>query len=610
MISIAFRALSLFSAAARLQTAGLFGLIVAMALLEMLSIGLVIPLIQVLFADTGAGKFSAQIQAFLPEGDDIQTAIAVAAVFCGAFVLKNILILALTYLINWTVMRKAAEAQGRLFNVYLDKPFAFHVRTNSAEILRNIMSGCGQSFEACRQVFMIGLEIILSMATVVLLLVVEPLMTLIIGAFLIPGAVAFYFATGGCFRAWGQKSMDIEEHEIRWINQALGSIRFAKIFGATQSLTQKLFDLARARAVFDSRAATALHMPRLFLETLVIIGVMVTIGVAISSGQQASELTATLGVFVLAALRLLPSLNRILAGTAELRRRSPYIDTIYDDLMTDPHAGKRVAGGSVSAEPTARFDFQEQIVLQDVSLTYVGADVPALRNTNLTIRRGESIGIVGPSGAGKSSLVDTIIGLLVPDTGNIIVDGKDITDRMQGWQALIGYVPQETYLLDDTLRRNIAFSVGDGPIAQDRVRAALEMAKLADVVDGLPDGLDTILGERGARLSGGQRQRIAIARALYRDPEVLVFDEATAALDNEAESEVSAAIRALFGDKTILIIAHRLSTVRHCDRIVYMKEGQIQDSGAFTELYERCEAFRHLVDLGESRITDTVDQPE
>ena len=607
MISIAIRSLTLFSAGACLRTVGLFGLIGVMAVLEMLSIVLVIPLVQVMFAG-GDNMISAKLLTLLPQGTNIYTAVVVTAIFCIVFVLKNVLILALTYLINWTVMRKAAEAKGRLFQIYLNKPFIFHIQTNSSELLRNVMSGCGQTFEASRQTMMLGLELILSIAALLLLLVVEPIMTLIVGAFLIPGATLFYLVTAGYFRAWGQKSMEIEADEIRWITQALGSIRFAKIFGAINNLTLNLYALARTRAVYDSRAATALHIPRLFLETLVIMGVIVTVGIMISLGKPANEMTAALGVFALAAMRLLPSLNRILAGAAELKRRSPYIDTVYDDLMQNSGAILEGADRTITAIGGAGLAFRKEIVLEDVALTYPGADRPALNDINFTVNRGESIGIVGPSGAGKSSLVDTVIGLLTPDDGTIRVDGSDVGTEVEEWQRLIGYVPQETYLLDETLRRNIAFSIGDEPVVEERVLAAVAMAKLDDVVIALPDGLDTVLGERGARLSGGQRQRIAIARALYRDPQVLVFDEATAALDNEAESEVSAAIRSLSGQKTIFIIAHRISTVRDCDRIVFMKDARILDTGRFSDLYDRCEDFRHLVDLGNSRATGTMDK--
>ncbi len=592
MISTANKALRLFSAGAPLQAAFLFALIFAAALLEMLSIGLIIPLLQVVFVESESSRVEEIVRSVLPGSRPEDTALLVAGVFTGIFVFKTVAILALTYLINWTVLRRSAEAQGRLFRTYLDRPLSFHVRTNSAELLRNIMSGCGQSFEATRQVFLIGLEAFLSVATLVLLLLVEPVMTAAICAILIPGAALFYVLTAGRFRFWGEKSMEIEADEIRWINQALGSIRFAKIFGATAALTEKLFGLARVRAGYDARANTALHMPRLFLETMVIIGFIAMVGTAIANGRPASELTATLGVFAMASLRLLPSVNRLLAAAAELRRRSPYIDTVYDDLVSGP------AGAPPAPAVGAPLSFDDTLRVDEVTLVYEGAGAAALDLVSLAIARGESIGIVGPSGAGKSSLVDTIIGLTEPVSGRVLVDGRDIAENRESWQRRIGYVPQETYLLDDTLRRNIAFSLADETISDDRVREAVGMAHLDSLVDSLPAGLDTVLGERGARLSGGQRQRIAIARALYRDPEVLVFDEATAALDNESETEITRAIRALARDKTIFIIAHRLSTVRDCDRIVFMSEGRILDAGPFDELYGRCGEFRTLVDLG------------
>ena len=257
--------------------------------------------------------------------------------------------------------------------------------------------------------------------------------------------------------------------------------------------------------------------------------------------------------------------------------------------------------GPLVAQP-GRFvkaKFQEQIELKNVSFTYKDASKPALSRVDLVIQQGESIGIVGPSGAGKSTLVDVIIGLVRPSNGHMLIDRLKVDDLIEPWQKHIGYVPQDIYLMDDTLARNIAFSIGDETPDLNRVRKAISMAQLDDLILTLPDGLDTMLGERGIRLSGGQRQRIAIARALYGHPDVLVFDEATAALDNESENEITMAIRDLSGKKTLLIIAHRLSTVRGCDRIVLMGDGRICDIGNFDELYTRSEDFRHLVELGD-----------
>ena len=273
---------------------------------------------------------------------------------------------------------------------------------------------------------------------------------------------------------------------------------------------------------------------------------------------------------------------------SELRYSRAWIDDLRNDLAALPPAAPAPGGD----EPIR---FTRAVALEGVSYTYAGEPEPVLLDVDLAIARGESIGIVGPSGAGKSTLVDLLLGLLAPTTGRITVDGRDIAGALRSWQRHLGYVAQEPFVLDDTIRRNVAFGVADGEIDERRVTAALRLAQLGDFVAGLPAGLDTMLGERGTRLSGGQRQRVAIARALYDEPEVLVFDEATSALDTPTERELIAALEALRGVKTLIVIAHRLTTVRHCDRLAVLRDGRLAAVGPYDELLARDAGFRAMV---------------
>jgi ATP-binding cassette subfamily C protein len=263
--------------------------------------------------------------------------------------------------------------------------------------------------------------------------------------------------------------------------------------------------------------------------------------------------------------------------------------------MTFTPPSKTSAADSLGEEIT----FTDRVDIAHLSYTYDGSPRPVLSDISLTIRHGETIGIVGPTGAGKSTLIDLLLGLLSPSAGHIFSDGQDIALFSRSWRKKIGYVPQSIFLIDDTIRRNIALGMEDNEINERQVWNAIRLAQLEHYVHSLPLGLNTIVGERGVRLSGGQRQRIAIARALYHDPELLMFDEATSALDNQTEREVIQAIETLRGKKTLVIVAHRLSTVRACDLLVFLKEGRIVDHGAFDELLTRNEDFRRLASVAD-----------
>ena len=312
-------------------------------------------------------------------------------------------------------------------------------------------------------------------------------------------------------------------------------------------------------------------LPRLWLEMLAVTGLATLVLTLLVLGHELGAVLPTLGLFAAAAFRLMPSVNRVLTSFQSLRYGLPVINTLHREFELEPSA--------INEAGTTPTPFGETIEFDRVSYTYATAHTSALEDLSVVIRRGESVGVIGTSGAGKSTFVDVLLGLLTPDSGAVLVDGVDIQHSLRSWRDQIGYVPQSIFLTDDSLRNNVAFGLPAAQVDETAVWRAIRAAQLEEFVNSLPEGLDTVVGERGVRLSGGQRQRIGIARALYHDPSVLVLDEATSSLDTATEREVMQAVSALHGAKTILIVAHRLSTVEHCDRLYRIERGRVVETG-------------------------------
>jgi ATP-binding cassette subfamily C protein len=529
--------------------------------------------------------------------DPLGLVIAAASALAAFFVVKNVVLLGVAHLQHREIYGGASRLAARLFRGYLMAPFVFNLRRNSAETMRNIAAAVDVVY---RQVIggavMVVSEALVVIAILAVLFVVQP--AVMLGAtllFAIFGALLLAFSLPRNQRL-GRAATELMRRDLQALQQGLGGIKEIKVLGREAHFVADYARIREALSYAQCTFDTIQQTPRLGLETVFVLTMTIlTAGVVLRDGA-GPAVVQLLGLFAYAGLRLIPSAHRMIGALNQLRWGGAAID----DIARDIRATESFAVSAAPA-PVAALAFREAIRFEHVAYRYPGAPRAVLDGIDLTIRRGASIGIVGPTGAGKSTLIDILLGLLAPSAGRLAVDGVDIAGEAvsAAWRAKIGFVPQAFYLLDADLRRNIAFGLEEREIDDARVAAAVEGAQLKDFVASLPRGLATEVGERGVRLSGGQRQRLAIARALYLAPEVLVFDEATSALDYQTEAELVRAIEALGGARTIVIIAHRLSTVRKCDSIVFLKDGRVADQGRYDELFARNADFRALAQAGE-----------
>lgn len=485
------------------------------------------------------------------------------------------------------VYRSSAVAAERLLSRYLAADYAFHAKRRSASLIEPMTRAADIAYELMAgSAVNIFAETVIILALSAVLLASAPPITLVtvaavLGLVLVPIVVMR--------RAWariGESERHLHQQQLHLLQQSLGAIKDVKVTGRQALFEERFRRVRRDLGATKQRRAWAATLARLGVEAALILSMLLVVFLVMRQDASGGNTVSVLALFAYTGFRVVPSANRIMLNVGYIREAHPWIAKMDDDM-------RKLRVPPPRAYQHDRPLLQETLACEDVSFGYEGGPPYALAHVSFTIQRGQSVGIVGPTGAGKSTLVDVLLGLLPPTTGRVLIDGEALEGRERMWQRQIGYVSQDVYLLDDTLRRNIAFGIPDGAIDESRLAAAVTQARLDDVVAALPLRLDTVVGENGTRLSGGQRQRVAIARALYHDPPVLFFDEATAALDNQTEREVSEAIANVHGTRTVIAIAHRLSTVKHCDQLLYLRDGRLAGTGTYQELMADPE-FRRL----------------
>ena len=461
-----------------------------------------------------------------------------------------------------------------LLTEYLQKPYLYHLNHNTATLLRNVNSGGVIVFSLIMvSMFTLLTEIITAVTIWLMLVMIDAFTAIIVAGFI--GSLLYFIIKGFRKKITEQGKIQNEYSAlyIKCINQSLGAIKETKV-----SCKEEFFLDAFRKAYFEYGKANGkflfmTQLPRMLIETIIVCGLLLLIITKLMLGNQPEEIVPLLGVLALAAFRLMPSANRIVNLSNGIRFQMPLFNELYEDLLIIKNKGAKETETCLQ-KPESRMDFENVVSVEELSFAYPEIEKQVLNNISFSIPKGKFVGIVGPSGAGKTTFVDILLGLLAPSKGKISVDGKNIYDDIRTWQANLAYVPQSIYLIDGTIRENIALGVDEKEINDALINKVLQMAELYDFVQELPAGIDTTVGERGVKLSGGQRQRIGIARALYYQPQVLVLDEATSALDNETEKSITDTILKLKGQITIIAVAHRLTTLAQCDFKVKFENGK------------------------------------
>ncbi len=510
----------------------------------------------------------------------------------------SVLVAAFTgWLIQRTTWSAAHRLSVRQLKLYMQLPYEFFLVQSSAELLRRVVADINRLLsDVLLATSNLAAQTILALSLFVLLLFVDPLLSLV--AFLGFGSMYFllHFLRHEYLVKLGKERIDVDNQRYTAFIDAITGMKSIRVSNASRYFVDRFDRASDAYAHIYPRLELATQGPRHIMEIMAFGGILTVLLIYVAVEDDFAGAIPTLSVFALATYRLMPALHSIFESAARLSNSAAVIDSISDGLRIDrllePELG----------EATEPIPFKDRIRVAGVGYQYQTAQEPALRGASLTIEKGQTIALVGTTGSGKTTLVDVLVGLLYPAEGTLMVDDIAVgPDTAAGWRQILAYVPQEVFLFDETIAANIAFGSPESHIDDVRMRRASKAAQLDNFVTSeLADGYDTWVGERGVRLSGGQRQRLGIARAIYRHPEVLVLDEATSALDTVTEDMVVSGLREAMPDVTIIMVAHRLSTVRHCDRIFLVESGRVVAEGDYDELYRSSTQFKRMVDATRS----------
>ena len=570
----------LFDRKQKRQIAGLALLILIGGLLETVGVSMLLPVVQAIMDPEQL--MENELVGKVTEALHIETSRQLIILMLGAlialYVVKNAYLLFQTYVQNTFVTRNRNRMISRVMREFLNRPYEEYLGADIPTVFRLTDSDIPNAFQLILVMIQMVTEIVVAGFLCIVLVVVSPAMSLFIFCIFLGMTLMITKVLKPRLNAIGHKNQQIQSRIAKWRIQSIYGLKDVKVLHREEFFVRNYYesgaigaDVARNYAVFN-------NLPRLLIETIFMASMLLFIMLYMLRGGNITVLIPQLSAFAVAGIRVMPGTNRINTYLSEIAYSQPCLDYLYENLTANMKmdvngsvTGLARGGGAQTQE--VRTHLQDKIVLDHITYAYPNTEKNIFTDAHMEVKKGQSVGIMGPSGAGKSTVVDILLGLLRVQAGTITCDGVNIFDNYADWLSKIGYIPQSIYLIDESIRDNIAFGIDGDKIDDRRIWEVLEEAQLKEFVEELPEGLDTTIGDRGVRISGGQRQRLGIARALYHNPEILVFDEATSALDNDTEKAVMDAINNFHGRKTMVIIAHRLNTIAKCD-VIYKVDGE------------------------------------
>ena len=562
----------------KIRILGLMVLILIGGLLETASASLILPLVSAILDEEkfAENRYVMQIRELLGIESIRTFTLCMLGFIIAIYIFKAVFLILQTYLLARFANKNRARCTTNLLWQFLHRPYEYYLYAETSDIIRTIYGDMDNIFNLLLQCMNFASELVVSLCLGVFLLITDWKMCLLMVLLLGVLTLINVKVIKKHLNIAGEGSRITQAGMYKWILQGASGIKDVKVLRKEYYFTDRYSDSAEGYADNQIKYNVLTNLPRLLIEAVAILGILIYVMISMLMGVNIASLMTTIAAFAVAAMRLLPSVNRLNTYIANIAYFEPALDFIYENVNTKGLSEENVL---ITHNPTEEYVpallFKDKIELNDITFAYPNTDKNIFTHADMTVPIGASVGVVGASGAGKSTIVDIMLGLLEVKSGEILCDGIDAIEHYPEWLSHIGYIPQTIYMLDDSIRRNIAFGVDDSDIDDDRVWAVLKEAQMMDFVKDLPDGLDAQIGERGVRISGGQRQRLGIARALYHNPQILIFDEATSALDNDTETAIMDAIDSLHGQKTMVIIAHRLRTIENCDIIYEVKDEKI-----------------------------------